>query len=81
MEPNRCSLCKGSLREGKTEFMTRVGDEIVVVKDVPAYVCEQCGEAYYSLEISRKLDIVMKDVHQGKLCARPLSAGEIELKV
>jgi len=77
--PNRCNLCKGTLSEGKTQCMARVRDEIVVIKDVPALVCEQCGEAYYSLEISKKLDTVMRDVHQGKLCARPLPAGEVEL--
>ncbi|MFP3910209.1 MAG: hypothetical protein ACOC5L_04790 [Halobacteriota archaeon] len=24
--------------EGRTEFVTRVGDEVIVIKDVPAYM-------------------------------------------
>ena len=35
MIPERCTFCRGSLQEGKTEFIARVGGEIVVVRDVP----------------------------------------------
>ena len=79
MIPERCTFCKGTLREGKTEFIARIGDEIVVVRDLPAFICDRCGEAYYSAEISRKIDAVMKDVHSGRLCCRALAAGEVEL--
>jgi YgiT-type zinc finger domain-containing protein len=80
MIPDRCSFCKGKLREGKTEFMAHAGGEVIVIKDVPAYVCEQCGEAYYTTGTSRKIDEVMRDAHQKKLCMRPLPAGEVSLK-
>ena len=79
MIPERCTLCKGTLQEGKTEFIARVGGEIIVIRDVPAYVCDRCGEAYYSAEVSRKIDAVMREFHSGRLCCRPLAAGEVEL--
>ena len=44
-----------------------------------SHICDRCGEAYYSAEVSRKIDAVMKDVHSGRLCCRPLAAGEVEL--
>ncbi|MDD4568131.1 YgiT-type zinc finger domain protein [Methanoculleus chikugoensis] len=66
MIPERCTLCKGTLQEGKTEFIARVGDKIVVVRDVPALVCDRCGEAYYSAEVSRKIDAVMADAHSSR---------------
>jgi YgiT-type zinc finger domain-containing protein len=80
MIPDRCSFCKGKLREGTTEFMAHAAGEVVVIKDVPAFVCEQCGEAYYTAGTSRKIDRVMRDAHQKKLCMRPLPAGEVSLK-
>jgi len=80
MKPNKCSFCKGKLSKGKTEFVVKVGSEVISLKGVPAYVCEECGEAYYSPEISRKIDKIMKDFHEGKLLARPIAAGEIDLK-
>jgi YgiT-type zinc finger domain-containing protein len=81
MKPDRCSFCKGKLCEGKTEFIAKVGDEIISIKGVPAYVCEICGEAYFTPEISMKIDEVMRDFHEARLLARPLAAGEIELKI
>jgi YgiT-type zinc finger domain-containing protein len=80
MIPDNCSLCKGKLKIGTTEFIARVSGEVVVIKDIPAYVCEQCGEAYYTIEISHKIDGVMRDVHRKKLHARPLPAGEVSLQ-
>ncbi len=59
MKLDRCSFCKGNLHEGKTEFVAKVGDEVISIKDVPAYICENCGEAYFMPEISRKIDKVI----------------------
>jgi YgiT-type zinc finger domain-containing protein len=79
MIPDHCSFCKGKLRKGTTEFMAHAAGEVIVIKDVPAYVCEQCSEAYYTAETSRKIDGVMRAAHQKKLCMRPLSGGEVSL--
>ncbi len=80
MKPERCSLCKGKLRKGKTEFTVKVGKEVISIKDVPAYVCQKCGESYFTPEISRKIDKVMREFHKGKLLAHPIAAGEIKLE-
>lgn len=79
MKPDRCSFCKGKLSDGKTEFVAKVGDVVISIKGVPAYVCEGCGEAYYSPEVSRKIDKIMRSFHEGRLLARPIAAGEIDL--
>ena len=42
MKLDRCSFCKGNLHEGKTEFVAKVGDEVISIKDVPTYICENC---------------------------------------
>ncbi|WP_292364294.1 MULTISPECIES: YgiT-type zinc finger protein [unclassified Methanoculleus] len=68
------------MHEGKNEFIARVGDEIII-KEAPAFICDRCGEAYYRAEASRKIDAVLKDVHGGRICCRPLAAGEVELTV
>jgi YgiT-type zinc finger domain-containing protein len=62
--------------EGRHDFMARVGDEILVVKDVPALICDTCGEVEYTLETSREIDAIMKDFFAGRLLAKPLAAGE-----
>ncbi len=79
MEPGECLLCKSRMREGTTEFVARVGDQVVVVKNIPAFVCPNCDEAYYTIEIQRKIDDIMRAFHEGRLLAKPLAAGEVDL--
>jgi YgiT-type zinc finger domain-containing protein len=45
MIPDRCSFCKGKLVEGKTDFVVKVREQIIAIKDVSAYIYENCGEA------------------------------------
>jgi YgiT-type zinc finger domain-containing protein len=72
-----CCRCAGKMREGKHDSMARVGDEILVIKDVPAIICDTCGEVEYTLEVSREIDAIMKEFFAGRLLARPLAAGEV----
>jgi len=77
MKPDSCIFCKSKFIEGKTELVAKVGEQIIAIKDVSAYVCENCGEAYYTPEVSRKIDIVMKKLHGSKLLLHPVAAGEL----
>jgi len=74
-----CCRCAGKMHEGKHDFMARVGDEIIVIKDVPALICDTCGDVEYTLEISGEIDAIMKEFFAGRLLARPLAAGEVVL--
>jgi YgiT-type zinc finger domain-containing protein len=76
-----CALCGGKLREDFTDLVLKAGDEVVVIKKVPALVCSCCGEAYVTPVVSERIDEVMKEYRAGKLLVRPLVAGEIELKM
>jgi YgiT-type zinc finger domain-containing protein len=69
------------MREGRHDFMARIGDEIVVIKDVPALICDTCGEIEYTLEVSREIDVMMKDFSAGRLLAKPLAAGEVVFRL
>ena len=56
----KCPLCKGRMEKSRTNLPYELGKEyMVVVKDVPALVCKQCGEPF--VEIS-ELRIVEKIV-------------------
>jgi YgiT-type zinc finger domain-containing protein len=79
MGPGECLLCKSKMREGTTEFVARVGEQVVVIKNIPAFVCPNCDEAYYTIDTQRKIDSIMKAFHEGKLLAKSLAAGEVDL--
>jgi len=75
-----CCCCAGKMREGRHDFMARVVDEIIVIKDVPALICDTCDEVEYTLEVSKEIDVIMKEFFAGRLLAKPLAAGEIAFK-
>lgn len=56
-----CDFCSGILGPGKTTMQFWLGEQLVVVRDLPADVCQQCGEAYLSAEVSGKLDIFLTE--------------------
>jgi len=68
------------MHEGRHDFMARAGDQIAVIKEVPALICDTCGEVEYTLETSREIDAIMKDFFAGKLLAKPLAAGRSHLR-
>ncbi|MEO5703187.1 MAG: type II toxin-antitoxin system MqsA family antitoxin [Gammaproteobacteria bacterium] len=52
----KCALCKqGETRPGKVTVSLQRGETTVIVKDVPADVCENCGEYYLSETVTEKL--------------------------
>ena len=72
-----CCRCAGKMHKGKHDFMARVVDEIIVIKDVPALICDICSEVEYTLDVSKDIDVIMKEFFAGRLLAKPLAAGEI----
>ena len=54
--PNRCPMCGGPVESGSTIFAVDLGFGVVVVRDVPALVCTQCGEAYLDDAVAEKLE-------------------------
>jgi YgiT-type zinc finger domain-containing protein len=61
---DRCDLCGGEVRPGQTTLEIWYRGELVVVRDVPADVCQQCGEAYISAAVSEKLDRFLAERHR-----------------
>ncbi|MHB8119066.1 MAG: type II toxin-antitoxin system MqsA family antitoxin [Methanothrix sp.] len=72
-----CCRCMGKMCESWHDFMARVGNEVVVIKDVPTLICDTCGEVEYTQEVSKEIDVIMKDFFARRLLAKPLAAGEI----
>jgi len=51
-----CVICKhGETRPGKTTVTLERSGVTLVVKGVPAQICDNCGEAYVDEEITRQL--------------------------
>jgi YgiT-type zinc finger domain-containing protein len=52
----KCPVCKhGDTQPGKMTAVLEQADTTIVVKEVPAEICDNCGEEYLSQEISAQL--------------------------
>lgn len=50
-----CDVCRAAVTEGKTKLTVELDDKLVVVENVPAKVCGQCGERLFSPDTVEKL--------------------------
>lgn len=58
----KCFFCKGETVETTTKFIVDLGRCVVIVKNVPAMVCQQCGEASFSNEVAQQLEKIVEAV-------------------
>jgi YgiT-type zinc finger domain-containing protein len=58
---NLCPLCGGHKRAGTTTFSVDLGDSLVVVRSVPATVCEQCGEEWIGNGAAQELERIVTE--------------------
>jgi YgiT-type zinc finger domain-containing protein len=62
--PVKCPLCGGNKKRGKTTFTVDLGFGVVVVRDVPATVCSQCGADWIEDSVTSKLEEIVNDARQ-----------------
>ena len=65
-DTDRCPICGGTKSAGKTTFTTDLGHGIVVVRDVPATVCSQCGADWIDDAVASKLEAIVNDAREKK---------------
>lgn len=69
-----CTGCAGgTLRPDKVKTALWQGDALVVVEDIPALVCQSCGERYFEDETAMALDLMRGGQGAGRPPARVLS--------
>jgi YgiT-type zinc finger domain-containing protein len=60
-----CVICKqGQTNNGLTTVTLERGPTTVVIKDVPAEICENCGEYYLSEDVSEKVQNLAEQAYQ-----------------
>lgn len=63
-KPDKCPICGGTKKPGKSTFTVELGFGVVVVRDVPATVCSQCGADWIDDAASSKLESIVADARQ-----------------
>lgn len=61
-----CYLCKGPVRVKTIDYMAHTPKGYVLVRNLSAEVCDQCGEIYLDIEANKKIDESISHAGQAK---------------
>ena len=69
----KCYFCRNGILENKKVVVDfRWGNKLTVIEDVPAKVCKECGEKYYSAEVSREMERIAMTEQKERIIEVPL---------
>lgn len=51
-----CYFCKGRLIQQKVKVDFRWGQRLKIIENVPASVCQQCGEQYFQSHVYKAME-------------------------
>jgi len=57
---SHCHFCGGELVEQLTTFVNEENGQVQIIRNVPSFVCSQCGEKEYSQVITRRILKLLK---------------------
>lgn len=61
-EYDDCTFCGGRVQERQVPKACWWGDQLVaIVENVPAGVCDQCGERYYKAHILKEIEAMLSN--------------------
>jgi len=64
---HKCHCCGGAVTEKKITVDYRWGETMVtVIKNVPAGVCQECGEQYFKATIVKAMERVVRSKRKPK---------------
>jgi YgiT-type zinc finger domain-containing protein len=54
-----CFLCKGETEQRLKTHAVTLDKCVIIVKNVPALVCKQCGETYFTDDVMKNLEEIV----------------------
>ena len=57
-----CICCEGKMSENVTVYFEQAGNCSVIIKNVPCWKCEQCGETAFSGTVMRRLEEIVSEL-------------------
>ena len=62
--PSRCPICGGRKEPGKTTYSVDLGTGVVMVRNVDAEICVQCGEEWIDNQTAQKLESIVEEARR-----------------
>ncbi len=59
-----CVFCGGNVKNDVTDYVEKIGNYVVVIKNVPCEKCSQCGEEYFSTAVAKKIESILDGIQK-----------------
>ena len=59
-----CVYCGGNLEQTLTDFVEKIGNYVIIIKNVPCEKCTQCGEEYFSTPVSERIESILDSIQK-----------------
>lgn len=59
-----CFYCKGDMVQSTTTHFAELKNCIVIIKNVPCYKCDQCGETAYTADVAERLEQIISTLEK-----------------
>ncbi|HJH25429.1 MAG TPA: hypothetical protein C5S37_01370 [Methanophagales archaeon] len=69
-----CPICGGELEETEVKEDIWLGEELLVIENVHARVCDKCGEKIVSYDEMQRIDRVISEFYRGKVELKRITA-------
>lgn len=63
---SKCPICGGERETGHTTYSVDLGLGVVVVREVPASICSQCGEEWIDPQTAKTLEEIVESARSKK---------------
>lgn len=54
-----CFYCKGDTKQNLKTHAVTLDKCVIIIKNVPALICSQCGEVYFTDDVMQKIEIIV----------------------
>lgn len=60
MKGDRCEFCEGEMKQQRILARFRYRGQTIYVENVPAWVCDKCGEEYFDAPVYKSLEEISR---------------------
>lgn len=59
-----CFFCKGNMVQSTTTHVVELGERVIVIRHVPCYRCEKCGEMVFTGRVVERLEQITRELEK-----------------
>lgn len=59
-----CVYCGGKLEQTRTDFVEKIDNYVIIIKNVPCEKCTQCGEEYFSSAVAERIESILNNIQR-----------------